>query len=89
MSEFWFAVFWAITGGVLAVLGTLPFHVSGRDSENERRQAQRNAECERCMDAMQERMEERVHEYGRLRYLQALEDARGTGKKVYLEEVTG
>ena len=65
---------------------------SGRCSDDEERAAQ----CERCRakreaacEACQERIEQRIQQHGRQRYLQALEDAGVTARKVYMEEGAG
>lgn len=60
---------------------------AGRCSEDERHEA----ECERCMDGMQERMEQRVREHGNYRYLQGVADQGGppVDARVVREEAVG
>ena len=62
-----------IVGGVLVLLGALPFLLSGKDSECERCRAKREAACEAC----QSRLEQRIREHGNYRYLQGVADQGG------------
>jgi hypothetical protein len=73
MSDFGFAVFWAFTGALVTVFILTICNIAGRCSDAERR----DADCERCMDAMQERMEQRIREHGNYRYLQGVADQGG------------